>query len=69
MRRGDWKILYLREPFGVDDWQLYNLAFDPAEVEDLAPSVPEKLSELIRYWNDYAQDTGVILPEETPFGY
>jgi len=43
LRRGDWKILRT----GPDEpWQLYDLAEDPGESEDLAAASPETLREL-----------------------
>ena len=71
--KGDWKILY--EPFhevlepravGVktDTWQLYNLADDPAESNDLSKQNPEKLTEMILHWNEYVVETGLILPNK-----
>ena len=35
---------------------------DVAETTDLAASEPEKLAQLIAAWNDYAKETGVVVP-------
>jgi arylsulfatase A-like enzyme len=61
IRRGDWKALYLPEPYGPGAWQLYDLSADPGEIDDLAAARPEKLAELLALWDRYVEDTGVIL--------
>lgn len=72
VRQGDWKIIY--EPFHVvleprvsgiktDTWQLYNLANDPAEMNDLSEKNPEKLEEMIGYWDQYVAETGLVIPD------
>jgi arylsulfatase len=67
VRKGDFKLLWLIEPFGPDDWQLYNLAKDPGETIDLSAQMPELRSEMIEIWNRYAQETGVVLPSINVF--
>lgn len=62
IRQGDWKIT----DTGDGQWRLFNLAEDPGENRDLAASDPERLAELIRRWDDYARDVGVILPNVRP---
>ena len=47
IRQGDWKALYLPAPYGPGGWQLYDLASDPGEIDDLAASRPDKLAELL----------------------
>ncbi|KAJ3574335.1 hypothetical protein NPX13_g4397 [Xylaria arbuscula] len=59
-RRGDWKIVFIPKPKGPERWQLYNLAKDPGEVHDLAEQEPEKLKELLKLWDIYVLETGVI---------
>jgi arylsulfatase A-like enzyme len=48
-RRGDWKIV--RE--NKNPWELYDLASDRTEVNDLAQSNPEKLNELVSLYEEY----------------
>ncbi|PGH14594.1 hypothetical protein AJ79_02929 [Helicocarpus griseus UAMH5409] len=60
LRHGDWKIVYIPKPKGPERWQLYNLAMDPGEVEDLAEVNPEKLKQLLKLWDLYVLETGVI---------
>lgn len=63
VRQDDWKAVYVPDENGVSTWQLYDLATDPGEVEDLATVHPEKLEALLGLWRQYVEGTGVI---ETP---
>lgn len=60
LRYGDWKIVYIPKPKGPERWQLYNLARDPGEVDDLAEQEPERLQQLLKLWDQYVLETGVI---------
>ncbi|GAD95218.1 arylsulfatase [Paecilomyces variotii No. 5] len=60
LRYGDWKIVYIPRPKGPERWQLYNLAKDPGEVDDLAEAEPERLKQLLKLWDLYVIETGVI---------
>lgn len=70
IRKGDWKLVYLPghelrsvpAQIRTDTWQLYNLATDPRELEDLSAQEPEKLQELLALWKEYERSNGVILP-------
>jgi len=61
IRQGNWKALHLPAPYGPGSWQLYDLASDPGEVDDLAAARPDKLAELLALWDRYVEETGVIL--------
>ncbi len=67
IRQGDWKISWLYEPFGTDDWQLFNLAEDPGEQHDLSEKFPDKKKALIALWGEYVKTNGVILGDRSPF--
>ena len=67
VRQGDWKLRWQYKPFGKGDWELYNLATDPAERIDLAAERPDKLKEMLGLWNDYVQANNVILPSRSTF--
>jgi arylsulfatase len=57
---GDWKILWMPPPFGSGEWELYNLAPDPAEMNDLASEQPERLQSMIELWERYKQENTVL---------
>ena len=67
-QRGDWKVLWMEEPYGTGDWQLYNLAQDLGEQKNLSEEHPKIRTELIEAWEAYAEEVGVVLPE-TPIYY
>ncbi len=67
IRQGDWKISWLYEPFGTEDWQLFNLAEDPGEQHNLSDKFPEKRKELIALWGEYVKTNGVIIGNRSPF--
>jgi arylsulfatase A-like enzyme len=57
---GDWKILWMSKPFGPDDWELFNLKQDPAELNDLSKQHPDKLKEMIVLWEKYKIENNVL---------
>ena len=67
IRQGDWKISWLYEPFGSEDWQLFNLAKDPGEQDDLSSKHPKKRKQLIALWDEYVKTNGVIIGTRSPF--
>lgn len=66
VRQGDWKAVNIPPPAGPGVWQLYDLSRDPGEVHDLARTQPETLNRLIEHWQQYAQETGVVLAPSGP---
>jgi arylsulfatase len=68
IRQGDWKLLYLLPSVGgKGDWELFNLKHDPAEMRDLSAEEPEKRAAMIRLWDEYVTESGVILSNAGPF--
>ena len=57
---GDWKILWMPEPFGLGEWELFNLKQDPAELNDLSKQHPDKLKEMIALWETYKRENKVL---------
>ncbi len=55
-----WKVLWMPEPFGTGEWELFNLEQDPAELDDLSNQNPDKLKELVAQWEQYKKDNGVL---------
>jgi arylsulfatase len=62
---GRWKATWISAPFGVSDWELFDLATDPGEARDLANQRPEVMQRLVALWEAYAEAVGVVLPETT----
>jgi len=60
LRQGDWKLLWLHEPWGMGDWQLFNLAEDPAELRDRSADEPDKKAELLAAWDAYVEQFNII---------
>ncbi|WP_341711391.1 arylsulfatase [Erythrobacter sp.] len=56
---GDWKIRRMPPPQGTGKWELYDLASDPGETENLADREPERTAGMIAAYHAYAQRVGV----------
>ena len=57
---GDWKILWMPKPFGLGEWELFNLKQDPAELIDLSKQHPDKRKEMIALWETYKRENKVL---------
>ena len=60
IRQGEWKAVFIPKPHGPGRWQLYDLAKDRGETDDLAARHPVMLATLLRLWDSYVEETGVI---------
>ncbi len=69
IRSGDWKLVLKASPVYPFDgkWELYNLAADRTEMNDLAETYPEKVEEMKTMWDDWAQRTGVYPLDNRPW--
>ncbi|MBS1241918.1 MAG: atsA 12, partial [Gemmatimonadetes bacterium] len=67
LRQGDWKIRWEYKSFGKADWELFNLASDPAERKDLAAEHPDRLRAMLALWDEYARANNVVLPNRSVF--
>lgn len=67
VRQGDWKLRWQIKPYGNGDWELFNLASDTAERNDLAAQNPDKVKAMLAAWESYAKANNVILPSRTIF--
>ena len=52
LRDGDWKAVSFRG----QAWELYNVANDRSELENLAQKEPERLESMVRQWTDMAEN-------------
>lgn len=60
MRVGDWKIVQANKPWGSGEWELYDIANDRSELNNLALERPEKLAELLTEYQHYTEENGVV---------
>ena len=67
VRQGEWKLRWQIKPYGKGDWELFNLAKDPAERKDLAAQNPDKVKAMLALWESYVKANNVILPSRPPF--
>ena len=67
LRQGDWKLRWQWRPWGKGDWELFNLAADPAERKDVAADNPEKAKALLARWDEYVKANNVIIPNRSVF--
>lgn len=67
IREGKWKAIWMKAPKGRNDWELYDIEDDPAEMHDLSQKEPDVLKRLLDHWLVYFAETGmVILPSDFP---
>jgi arylsulfatase len=67
VRQGEWKLRWQIKPYGKSAWELFNVAKDPAERNDLAAQNPDKVKALLAVWDSYVKANNVILPSRGPF--
>jgi arylsulfatase len=67
VRQGDWKLRWQYKPYGKGEWELFNVAKDPAERSDVAAQNPDKVKALVAVWDGYVKANNVILPSRGPF--
>jgi len=57
---GDWKILMMPPPFASGEWELYKIADDPAELNNLSSEYPEKVEDMVKKWEQYKDNNAVL---------
>ena len=60
---GEWKAVLKHMPgidWATESWELYHLAEDRSECNDLAAAMPDKLAEMIALWDAEADKHGVF---------
>jgi arylsulfatase len=56
VRVGDWKLVASRE----QPWQLFDLAKDRTELHDVAADQPQRVAEMSKAYDAWAQRCGVL---------
>ncbi len=59
IRDGDWKLV-TKDVSNPTDWELYDLAHDRVELNDLAADNPAIVTRLSNRWKTWAKDTNVL---------
>jgi len=65
IRKGNWKITNIERPFLEENFKLYNISQDLAELHDLKESMPEKYKELIEEWKRFKNEIKAQIPPPT----
>lgn len=58
LRDGDWKIV----SFQAGPWELYNIAQDRAEQNNLSHKYPERVKSMVTQWAEMGTDTAHLIP-------
>ena len=59
LRKGDWKLVWSKRMPHEIDWELYNLAEDRCETNDLAKKYPKRVEAMAAEWKQWADRVGV----------
>lgn len=59
VRVGNWKMTALRN----GGWQLFDLSKDLSETNNIAPEYPDKVKELRKLWNEWAESVGLTVTD------
>lgn len=59
-REGDWKLVWSKRMPHEIAWELYNLADDRCETNDLAKEFPDRVQAMAARWEQWARRVGVI---------
>ena len=63
IRKGKWKITKIESPFGIGEFELFNIDEDPTESHDLSKKYPSLYHTMLDHWKAYVKDNGVIMAE------
>jgi arylsulfatase len=66
VRKGKWKLVSKYENKSVTSWELYDMAKDRTELNDLSSEYPDKVAELAALYTEWSDNVGVVLPEQLP---
>ncbi|MBR0567903.1 arylsulfatase [Azoarcus sp. L1K30] len=57
---GRWKLVSVMQPFGDNQWQLFDIASDRGETRNVAAEQPDVVARLTAQWQRYADRNGVV---------
>ena len=60
VRQGKWKLVSKHSPPEEGRWELYDLEADRTELNDLSGQMPEKVDQMARLWQVWADRVGVV---------
>jgi len=60
LRKGDWKLVWSKRMPHEIEWELYHLATDRCELNDLAEQQPDRAAAMAKEWEAWARRVGVI---------
>lgn len=60
IREGPWKAIWIPPPRGPASWQLFHIKNDPAEMHDLSKSEGVRLERMVKHWETYCAETGLV---------
>ncbi|NIB40672.1 arylsulfatase [Pseudomaricurvus alkylphenolicus] len=69
IRYGTWKMIWLNEPWGKEVWELYDLANDPGEMNDLAAARPDIVKKLNSHWESYVRQNEMVVVDKVDILY
>lgn len=64
IRKGDWKIVNIQQPLQMENFELYNISEDLAELYDQKDNEPEKYQEMLEEWTKFTGEIKVQIPEQ-----
>ena len=62
VRKGNWRLTALAN----GGWQLFDLAHDLSETNNIAAEHPDKVREMKSLWNNWAKSVGLNVPDDIP---
>jgi len=62
LRKGDWKITNVERPFEKQNFKLYRVSEDLAELHDLREAEPGKYAELLSEWEAFYREIRIQVP-------
>ncbi|MDA7916386.1 arylsulfatase [Verrucomicrobia bacterium] len=66
LRKGDWKIVWGKRMPKEITWELYNIAEDRCEMNDLAKAQPKRVEAMAKEWEQWAKHVQVIWKSDKP---